>query len=116
MKIVGKDCQHLEQFYKTVPIDAGIDVFNVAVGAADITAPNTAWNIGWSFIRVARCLRQFALEVIVTANGNLIRLFAGDATQLQQMFEISFSDRLALLDRTVHLRLREERLVAFVMT
>src|SRR4051812_36482231 len=83
--------------------------------ATNVTTPNPARHLRRDLIAVARCLRQLALEDIMAADGNLVRFFAANAFEFEQMLEITLADRLPLLDRAVHSRLCKRWLVAFVV-
>ena len=94
---------------------AGIDFGGFALAAADVERPERRrYRCGG---RSRRCGRQSVLfQLLAVFFGDAIGLFAGDAAELQQVVEITFAHALALLDRLVQLRLRERRLVAFVVT
>src|SRR5206468_10324629 len=103
-------------FDEPIGVDAGVDVFDISFGTAGVAGPDAMRNFRRNRVTFARRLGELALEMIVTALADFISLFAGDSFQFQKMLEITFTHRLALLDRTIHRGLREERLVAFVAT
>src|SRR5262252_7321729 len=52
----------------------------------------------------------------MAAHFNIIGFSPRHTSKFQEMLQIPLTDRLSLLDRSIHLRLSEERLITFVVS
>ena len=89
--------------------DAGVDIRDAATPVRRRSLSRRRRASSCSAAR-SRLLRGFVELVLRAARRRSIAsvgLFARDAAQLQQVLEVTFAHRLALVDRPIHHRLRE---------
>ena len=116
VKSLRKVRLHFEQLRQTIALDGCIDVGSSRFRAADKIPPNSLRLFGLRLkIGVAGRL-QLGFEVIAAFFFDALAVGHGDASQQQQPLEIAFANRHLAFDRAIHDRLRERRLVPFVVT
>ena len=98
MKILRQPHLRLEQGNEFLAGHARFDVTRRRFRATFIPGPKSAKLVGWRWAFAGLGFGQLFFQQFPAFGGNLIGFLAGDPAQLEQMFEITFTDRLALGD------------------
>jgi hypothetical protein len=115
MEVCREAGQALHEAAQPFGGNARVHVLDRTLEAAGYVLPGAAGALLLARVLLAARLGELHLQLLGALGGDAVGLLAGDAAELEEMFEVPFAHALAAFDDAVQQGLGEAGLVALVM-